>query len=627
MRNEYPRPDFVREQWQSLNGTWDFYEGLRAEKLQIQVPFVPQSRLSGIGRNLTSDTILYERQFTVPKDWEGKRILLHFGAVDYRCSVWVNGQCAGTHQGGQTPFTFDITDFLNGAEEHLRVSAVDYLTDESIPRGKQYWKEKGQFIWYTQSSGIWQPVWIEPVDSVHMEWMHFTPDIDQGTVEINYQVSDDTPDTCQMELDIRFRGSKVYTGIIEGINKRGKIIVDVFRNKALCGAFHFTGWYWSPEHPYLFDVKARLRDGDDCRDSVETYFGMRKIHVQDGRVYLNNQPYYQKLLLDQGYWKDGLMTAPDQEEYAEDIRKAKAMGFNGCRKHEKVEDPVFLYWADRLGFLVWESMASFWSFTPQGATAFAEEWTRVIQRDYNHPCIVLWNMMNESWGVPRVYDDSRQQHFARAMYHMARGLDDTRLVIANDGWEMTENDICAFHTYKHGEQDDTGQQARFRAGVKSLEGLSGLVERSLFAKGFSYEGQPVMLTEIGGVAIRTAEEEHGEEADSTAGVSGETENTAGADANTFGTAEADPCRNGDGNTSWGYTGADGPEAFLEVYERLIGDIYASDLICGFCYTQLADIEQEQNGLLDEMHQYKADAAEIKRINDGKATTGSFSTVE
>ena len=507
------------------------------------------------------------------------------------------------------------------------MSAVDYLTDESIPRGKQYWKEKGQFIWYTQSSGIWQSVWIEPVDSAHMEWIHFTPDIDQGTVEITYQVSDDTPDTCQLELDIRFRGSKVYTGSIEGINKRGKIIVDVFRNQALCGAFHFTGWYWSPEHPYLFDVKARLRDGDDCRDSIETYFGMRKIHVQDGRVYLNNQPYYQKLLLDQGYWKDGLMTAPDQEEYAEDIRKAKAMGFNGCRKHEKVEDPVFLYWADRLGFLVWESMASFWSFTPQGATVFAEEWTRVIQRDYNHPCIVLWNMMNESWGVPRVYDDSRQQHFARAMYHMARGLDDTRLVIANDGWEMTENDICAFHTYKHGEQGDTGQQARFRAGVRSLEGLSGLVERPLFAKGFSYEGQPVMLTEIGGVAIRTAEEEHGEEADSTAGVSVEAENTAGVDANTFGTAEADSCRNGDGNTSWGYTGADGPEAFLEVYERLIGDIYASDLICGFCYTQLADIEQEQNGLLDEMHQYKADAAEIKRINDGKATTGSFSTVE
>jgi len=201
-------------------------------------------------------------------------------------------------------------------------------------------------------------------------------------------------------------------------------------------------------------------------------------------------------------------------------------------------------------------------------------------------------MMNESWGVPRLYDNRQQQHFARSMYHMARGLDDTRLVIANDGWEMTENDICAFHTYKHGEQDEPRQQERFRAGVRSLEGLSGLVERPLFAEGFSYEGQPVLLTEIGGIAIRA-------------------EHTGG------GAAEE----------SWGYTGADSPEAFLEVYERLIRDIYDSDLLCGFCYTQLTDIEQEQNGLLDEMHQYKADADKIRKINDSKATTGSFSTVD
>lgn len=243
---------------------------------------------------------------------------------------------------------------------------------------------------------------------------------------------------------------------------------------------------------------------------------------------------------------------------------------------------MFLYWADKLGFLVWESMASFWSFTPEGGTAFAGEWSQVIKRDYNHPCIVLWDMMNESWGVPHVYDDRQQQHFTRSMYHLARGLDNTRLVIANDGWEMTENDICAFHTYKHGEQDDIRQQERFHKGLQSLEGLSGLVERSLFAKGFSYGGQPVMLTEIGGIAIRSE--------------------SAGNGAN------------GEG---WGYTEAENAQAFLEIYERLIDDIYDSDLICGFCYTQLTDIEQEQNGLLDEEHQYKVDPGEIKKINDRK----------
>lgn len=592
MRNEYPRPDFVREQWQSLNGRWDFYEGRRAEKLQIEVPFVPQSRLSGIGRSLTSNEILYERQFTVPRGWDGKRILLHFGAVDYRCSVWVNGQCAGMHQGGQTPFAFDITQFLNGAEEHLRVSVVDYLTDEGIPRGKQYWKEKGQFIWYTQSSGIWQPVWLEPVDRVHIEWMRFTPDIDKGTVEINYQVSEDAPDSYQMELGISFHGSRVYAGTTEGKGRRGRILVDVFQNRALSGSFHFTGWYWSPEHPHLFDVTAKLKTGACCYDSIETYFGMRKIHVQDGKVFLNNRPYYQKLLLDQGYWKDSLMTAPSEEDFAEDIRKAKAMGFNGCRKHEKVEDPVFLYWADKLGFLVWESMASFWSFTPEGGTAFAGEWTQVIKRDYNHPCIVLWNMMNESWGVPRVYDDRQQQHFTRAMYHLARGLDDTRLVIANDGWEMTENDICAFHTYRHGAPEDFRQQECFREGIQSLKGLASLVDKALFAKGFSYEGQPVMLTEIGGIAIRP---------------------------------ESAGCAAADG--SWGYTGADDGQAFLKIYERLIGSVYDSRLICGFCYTQLTDIEQEQNGLLDEEHKYKIDADDMKRINDRRASAGSFLAVD
>lgn len=589
MRNEYPRPDFVRAQWQTLNGGWDLYEGEDTHRQKVQVPFVPQSPLSGIGKTLTSDKLVYERRFKVPKEWDGKQILLHFGAVDYQCSVWVNGHRAGGHRGGQTPFCLDITAFLKGSDEHLRVEVTDPLTDEMIPRGKQFWKEKSQFIWYTQSSGIWQSVWLEPVDPVHLEWVHFTPDIDRGTVQVDLQVSEDTPASYQIGLEISFCGETMYAGIIDGIEKRGKIIADVFRNRALHGGFHFTGCYWSPEHPYLFDVTIRLLTDGQVRDEAKTYFGMRKIHVKDGKVYLNNQPYYQKLLLDQGYWKDGLMTAPTQEDLAEDIRRSKAMGFNGCRKHEKVEDPVFLYWADKLGFLVWESMASFWSFTPQGGAAFAEEWSQVIKRDYNHPCIVVWNMMNESWGVPHIYDDPQQQHFARAMYHLAHGLDDSRLVIANDGWELTENDICAFHTYKHGSEEDIRQQERFRTGLLSLEGLSGLVERSLFAKGFSYEGQPVMLTEIGGIAI---------------------------------------CRSCEGadTESWGYTGAEDPQAFLKAYERLIDSVYGSELLCGFCYTQLADIEQEQNGLLDEMHRFKIDAAAIKAINDRKETTLAFSTV-
>lgn len=588
MRNEYPRPNFVREQWMTLNGQWLFGEGKTvSEDLKIEVPFVPQCEMSGVNKILTSDEIVYERTFEVPAEWNGKRIILHFGAVDYQCAVWVNGHCAGTHQGGQTSFALDITDFLNGGTEHLKVQVVDYLEDECIPRGKQYWQPKGKFIWYTQSSGIWQSVWLEPVAAAHIEWMHFTPDIDKGTVEITYQVSDDTPCPYQMALDIRFGDEHVYEGTVIRSNRRGKIIADVFEGRALRGAFHFMGWYWTPENPSLFDVTAKLMVDGQCTDSVDSYFGMRKVHVQDGRFYLNNQPYYNKLVLDQGYWKGSLMTAPTQQHYIDDIEKCKAMGFNGCRKHEKVEDPVFLYWADKLGFLVWESMASFWNFNPQSGMKFIKEWTDVIQRDYNHPCIVVWNMMNESWGLPRLYDDLQQQSFARAAYHLAKGLDKTRLAIANDGWELTENDICAFHSYKHGDESDVLQQEKFKKGMKDLKDMPMLVEKTMFAKGFTYDGQPVMMTEIGGITVNTNKE-----------------------ANSV-------------DDGWGYTGAEDISAFLKAYERLIDSIYDSDLICGFCYTQLSDIEQEKNGLLDENHQFKAEAALIKAINDRKVTANAF----
>ena len=282
------------------------------------------------------------------------------------------------------------------------------------------------------------------------------------------------------------------------------------------------------------------------------------------------------------------MTAPSDRDYYEDIRKSKDMGFNGCRKHEKVEDPRFLYWADKLGFLVWEAMASFWSYTPQAAEAFTREWMDVIHRDYNHPSIIVWGMLNESWGVPRIYSNQQQQDFSRALYYLAKGLDTTRLVISNDGWEMTETDICAFHSYKHGEKEDAAQHKLFRDSLKRLDSLHLIMEKLLFAKGSFYKGQPVVLTECGGVTIKTEaiSQESMEEA----------------------------IREHD--REWGYTSASKAD-FLEEYGRIVGAIYDSELIGGFCYTQLTDVEQETNGLLTYDHEYKFDPEEIRRINDRK----------
>ncbi len=582
MRNEYPRPEFERQLWMSLNGTWNFYEGEETIPSRIQVPYACQSQLSGIGRRIKEDYVAYERSFAVPEAWRGKEILINFGAVDYRCRVFVNRHFVGEHVGGQTPFSWNITPCLNWQEEQIRVEVWDPLADETIPRGKQYWKEKSEFIWYTPSTGIWQSVWLEPVSRTRFERIWFTPDIDEGTVTVDFVLAEGSRPACQAEFHISLEGQTVYRGTMECGGLRNTVTIDVFQKKALAGAFHFTGNYWSPENPVLYQVAAGLAGEEEIFDTVQTYFGMRKIHIENGRLYLNNQPYYQKLVLDQGYWKDSLVTAPSDDAYVRDIQMAKAMGFNGCRKHEKVEDPRFLYWADKLGFLVWEAMASFWFYTPEGAAAFVKEWIDVIRRDYNHPSIVVWGMLNESWGVQRIYSNPQQQSFAKSLYYLARSLDATRLVISNDGWEAVDTDICAVHSYKHGEKDDVRQQELFRESLKSVSGLTRIVEKLPFAKGFEYEGQPVALTEFGGISVDCS-------------------------------GQGDASEEGQGE-NWGYTRVEA-EGFLEEYERVMDAIYDSDLIQGYCYTQLTDVEQETNGLLDCDHKYKFDPEQIKRINN------------
>lgn len=588
MRNEYPRPDFVRNEWMNLNGTWSFSYG--DKRTQIEVPFVCQSERSGIGERIKEDQVVYERTFLVPEEWKGKQILLNFGAVDYQCRVFINASCVGEHIGGQTSFSFDITRYLNWEKEHIRVEVEDPLTDETIARGKQYWEDTSRFIWYTPSTGIWQTVWLEPVSESHIDWVHFTPDIDEGTVKAEYLLDKETILPCKTSIKILFQGETVFDGSMVCDTRRCSLTIDVFRKKAMAGSFHFTGNYWSPENPQLYDVELTVEDleSGEILDAVSSYFGMRKIHVENGKLYLNNVPYFHKLLLDQGYWKESLITAPNDQEYKNDILKSKAMGFNGCRKHEKVEDPRFLYWADRLGFLVWEGMASFWSYTPEAAAAFSKEWMDTIHRDYNHPCIVVWGMLNESWGVPRIYMDRQQQAFASSLYYLAKGLDTTRLVISNDGWEMVETDICAIHSYKHGNKEEHRQHAVFAESLKDTAKFPSIVEKFPFAKGRQYEGQPVVLTECGGIAVKAETVQE--------------------------TCQEDAIQ--EANLDWGYTSASADE-FLEEYERVIHAVYDSEIMNGFCYTQLTDVEQEMNGLLTRDHQFKFDPDAIKRINENR----------
>lgn len=574
MRNEYPRPDFERQEWLALSGEWDITLG-DGSKYKIQVPYVYQCEKSGINHSKACRLVTYRRTFTLPNQWRGKDIILHFNAVDYRCKVFVNGSYVGGHTGGNTPFELDITANVTWRSEVITVTAEDFPDDETIARGKQFWLDEPEFIWYRGSTGIWQSVWVEPRSQASFEWIHFTPDIDKGQVQITYRLKQDTPLPCVAKWEISLEEKNCFSGELLCREREDSFTATVYGNHVLSGSFHSAGQCWSPESPTLFDVTAQLLVNHEVTDTVKTYFGMRRISAENGRLYLNNHPYYMKLLLDQGYWKESLLTAPDDEAFKQDILRAKAMGFNGCRKHEKVEDPRFLYWADKLGFIVWEGMASFISYTPSAAAQFMREWQDVIHRDYNHPSIVVWDMLNESWGVPQIYNDAAQQHFSCALYHMAHSLDKTRLVISNDGWEMTETDICAIHSYSHGAEDDPRQQRLFAECLKTWQGIESgrIVSHLPFARGYQYSGQPVILTEFGGIS--NSKDENG----------------------------------------WGYTSTNGAEEFLHTYRRLIQAINDSDIICGFCYTQLSDVQQETNGLLNHRHEFKFNPEKIKEIND------------
>lgn len=587
-KREYPRPQFCRDGWQSLDGSWQFAfddgdrgvcERWYVEKelpLTIQVPFVYQAALSGIGNRTPHDIVWYKRSFR-PEDFQpGQRVILHFGAVDYEAAVYVNGQLVKEHTGGNTPFSADITPFLTDGEQILAVRAADPHRDEELPRGKQYWKDESESIWYTNSTGIWQTVWLECVAEKRLESVRFTPLFDEGKVQIECEaVNVGAQDS--LEYEISYQGELIAAGSLCWCANPLKWAVDLVQNHIFRTGFHHDEGVWTPEHPNLFDVCFRLRAADGTyTDKINSYFGFRKVHTDQGMVYLNNRPYYQKLVLDQGYWPEGLLTAPDDEALKQDIILAKAMGFNGCRKHQKTEDPRFLYWADHLGYLVWGECAAAPVYTEKAVQRSVQEWMEIVKRDYNHPSIITWVPLNESWGVPYIQHSRTEQHYSQTMYHLLHALDTTRLVISNDGWEMTETDICAIHNYIHGQKEETEKYEVYREMLSTVDELAGskAAGRNLFAGAFTYQGQPILLTEFGGIGFDVS-----------------------------------------GEKGWGYTSVRNEEEFVEDYGRIMQAIYASSGLWGYCYTQLTDVEQEINGLYTYDRRPKADPERIREIND------------
>ncbi|HEX2342075.1 MAG TPA: glycoside hydrolase family 2 TIM barrel-domain containing protein [Vicinamibacterales bacterium] len=573
-RGEHPRPDFMRAEWRTLNGQWEFefddqdrglgerwFRGDRPFSKRITVPYAFQTRLSGIGETAFHDIVWYRRPFEVPAAWQGRRVLLNFGAVDYVATVWVNGEQVAKHRGGHTPFSADVTDWLKPSDNVVTVRVEDPSTDRTIPRGKQYWKETSESIFYTRTTGIWQPVWVEAVQPARITALRMTPDIDRAQVLIQAASASGTADQ-RLRVSLELRGEPVA------------------RSESACGARGCTTVVslerqelWSPERPTLYDATIELVTGSQVRDVVKSYVGLRKVAVHDGRVYLNNAPYYLRLVLDQGYWPESLLTPPSDEAIQYDIKMTKAMGFNGARKHQKVEDPRWLYWADRMGLLVWGEMANAYFYSAEYVSRFVSEWQEAVARDYNHPSIIAWVPINESWGVPDILTDAVQQEHVKSLYHLTRSLDATRFVVDNDGWEHTDaTDLMTIHDYAR-----TG--AELAAKYEHLTREPGRIPRNgreALAYGYKYNGTPFLLTEFGGIAFRVGAQQ--------------------------------------AKNEWGYSGIEPTQqAFLDRLNGLVKAIRENRAWVGYCYTQLTDVEQEINGVMTYDRKPKADPEVLRKI--------------
>ncbi len=573
-RSEHPRPQFQREQWLSLNGPWEFEfddgnTGLdgnwqtagRKFARTITVPFCFESKLSGIADTSFHPVVWYRRAFTVPAGWKEKRVLLHFGAVDYRANVWVNGKMAGAHTGGQTPFYFDVTPFLAAGQNTITVRAEDPPADRSVPRGKQYWEPKSRGIFYTRTTGIWQTVWLEAVPETRLERVRITPALD-GSVRFEARIASPKPD---LQLVATVRRGNEFAGSATARASASPVSMMLAVTEPRL---------WSAATPNLYDVTFELRRGSEVVDKIGSYFGFRTVRAEDGRILINDRPVYLKMVLDQGYWPDSILTPPSDDAIQYDIRMTKEMGFNGARKHQKVEDPRYLYWADRMGLYVSAEIGNAYVFDEDYVDRFTREWIEAVERDYSHPSVIMWAPINESWGTPNLRD-ARQQAHLKANYWLTKSLDATRPVIDNEGWEHVDTtDIFAVHNYARTGEDLLRLYKDL--GAPGAAPASG--GRPPLVPGYKYNGTPATLSEFGGIAYIPEGQ----------------------------TVPAE---------SWGYSGVEKTADAALARLRGLYEAIAKLPFAGLCYTQLTDVEQEVNGLLTYDRKPKFDTKKIREINE------------
>jgi hypothetical protein len=569
------RPQLWRAGAVSYDGEWDlgidpqgrWYDpGAVSYSTTIKVPFAPGTPASGVPEGDPGLAWWYRGRIAVPEG-EGDDFCLHLGAVDHIADVWVDGVHVVRHEGGYTPVRAHLRGALASPGDHeVVVRAVDDPFDLAKPRGKQSWELQSRYVWYPRTSGIWQPVWGERVGTVGVESISWQPDVIRS----------------MLGLHVRFRGAPTRCRLAVTLSVGGRVVADdewsvdaPFLERWIvldrgAGDLSADDILWSPRRPTLIDAAVRLLGPDrEVLDEFESYAGLRSVGTDGGELLLNGQPFRHRLVLDQGYWPESGLTAPSDEALRRDVELAKALGFNGVRKHQKVEDPRYLYWADRLGLMVWAELPSAYRFDEVAVQRALRLWPEVVLRDRSHPSIVGWIAFNESWGVREIRDRADQRAYVSSVVEATKALDTTRPVVANDGWEITGGDVVAVHDY---DLDPERVHARWTTGLAAeLSGYGPLRKKVLLDD--DPPPRPILLSEFGGISL--------------------------------------------GPDGWGYDVATDEEAFLGRFEALLAAVRSAGPLSGFCYTQLTDTYQETNGLLRADRQPKVSVERIRAAVRGR----------
>lgn len=580
-RPEHPKPQFMRDAWINLNGAWNFsfdfgesgverkwYENPEFDQ-KITVPYPPESKLSGIEHKGFMNAVWYHRTFEVPADWMASRIFVNFGAVDYECRAWVNGQEIGRHYGGSVSFSFEATDAITSGTNEIVVQAVDHIRNGEQPAGKQsatYYNDG--CCKYTRVTGIWQTVWLEARPQTYLERVKVIPDLDNERFLITPWVQNTNDDFEFRAILMDEKGKTVSEG--KSFSQGIPAVLNVKKPRT-----------WSPEDPYLYDLKLELLRKGSIVDEVTSYAGMRKIELKDHKILINNKPVFQRLVLDQGFYPDGIWTAPTDDDLKGDIEKSMAVGFNGARLHEKVFEERFHYWADKLGYITWGEYPD-WGISrtyknPEGWLNLVREWRAVMQRDMNHPSIIAWTPMNETHSSKQGFEAYRRA--AEEIYEVTRQIDPTRPVNETSGFLHIITDIYTVHDYGQNLEQWQERYQDFRPGTDEFFdvpwGWYGKVEEYESP----YTNQPYVVDEYGG---------------------------------TFWTQEyADQPARGNGRSEWGY--GKSAEEVMDLIEGLTQVLLDNPYIAGYTYTQLTDVMQEVNGIYTYDRKQKFDQERLRQI--------------